>query len=216
MVNSSAQYSVCVCVCDYFFCSTVEVDFDKITTSTYLPGFPGVVPIAPRETTIRRTHEASKASPYSLAAQQLPLAPCHCITVHKSQGVTTDVVVVVMGHLHTVRGLSYVACSRCKTSEGLIFMPSSAQRRLVQQDLNCSPSEARKFAGIRAEYARLGGRPFHMGARMICALEDAHFDPLEQFENCLQFTDINTEPDMQNIFKAMDDALQKFRVKNGN
>ena len=48
----------------------------------------------------------------------------YAITVHKSQGLTLDKVVIDMDK-HFGRGMTYVALSRCKSKEGLFLTKSN-------------------------------------------------------------------------------------------
>ncbi|KAG2215280.1 hypothetical protein INT45_012702 [Circinella minor] len=57
-------------------------------------------------------------SPSGVVRIQFPLTPAQAITIHKSQGQTYDVVVIVLTEGLT-RFLIYVACSRARTAAGL-------------------------------------------------------------------------------------------------
>lgn len=59
----------------------------------------------------------------SVACQrvQLPLVVAHAITVHKSQGLTMSRAVVDISRGEHQSGLNYVAVSRVKTLQGLVF-----------------------------------------------------------------------------------------------
>ena len=76
---------------------------------------------------------------------QFPLALGWAITIHKSQGMTLDKVVVDMGHGAFAEGQTYVALSRCKTLAGL-----KLSRPLKESDIKVHES-------IKEFYHRLFG-----------------------------------------------------------
>ena len=57
----------------------------------------------------------------ALTCTQFPLMMAWGITIHKSQGLTLERVVVELGDKDFSRGLSFVAISRVKTLKGLAF-----------------------------------------------------------------------------------------------
>lgn len=61
---------------------------------------------------------------------QYPLKPAWAITIHKSQGLTFDKVIIDAGAAFT-HGQVYVALSRCKTLEGLILTTPVSPRVLI-------------------------------------------------------------------------------------
>src|SRR5947209_8752695 len=54
------------------------------------------------------------------------------ITIHKSQGLTLEKVVVDLGHTDFSSGLSFVAISQVKTLKGLAFRTHFDQTRLLK------------------------------------------------------------------------------------
>lgn len=82
------------------------------------------VPIIP----IRRTWFKSGAQCSRL---QLPLKLSWAVTIHKSQGLTTDKLVVDIGQKEFSTGLTYVACSRVRNINDLLFSPPFSFNRLA-------------------------------------------------------------------------------------
>lgn len=80
------------------------------------------VPIVPVEATWTSNEHACKRL-------QLSLILAFAITIHKSQGLTLDKVVVSLGERETNLGLSYVALSRVRTLEGLAFAETNCFTR---------------------------------------------------------------------------------------
>lgn len=82
------------------------------------PPFPGcdesVVPILP----VYRPYDYKGAS---CTRTQFPLRLSYAITVHKSQGLTLPKVVLNLNQKEHAAGLSYVAVSRVKTLDSLLF-----------------------------------------------------------------------------------------------
>ena len=81
------------------------------------PTFPdGTVPITP----IRRSWSSSGGHCSRL---QLPLKLAWAVTIHKSQGLTLDKVVIDVGKREFSTGLTFVACSRVRQLQDLLFTP---------------------------------------------------------------------------------------------
>jgi hypothetical protein len=82
------------------------------------PGFPDgvpIIPIAPMKTTWQ-THSKT----YSRT--QLPLRLAWAVTVHKSQGLTIPKMRLALGRREFSSGLTFVALSRVKELNNLIFI----------------------------------------------------------------------------------------------
>jgi ATP-dependent exoDNAse (exonuclease V) alpha subunit len=67
-----------------------------------------------------------------LSRAQMPLALAWAITIHKSQGLTLEHVVVDLGQTDFSSGLSFVAISRVKTLGGLAFRTRFDRDRLLK------------------------------------------------------------------------------------
>ena len=68
---------------------------------------PNIVPICP----IKRQWVSSKANCHRV---MIPLTPAYAISIHKSQGMSLDKVMINLGPREFASGLSYTAISRCK------------------------------------------------------------------------------------------------------
>jgi hypothetical protein len=124
----------------------VLVKFDQLNDRngkcTFSKGDDYVVPIYPTETTL----------PNKIIRTQLPLQLATCITIHKSQGQSTDNLVMVLGNMHWSRGLGYVAASRCKSSKGLFFLRTAEKDILGLTDFNNHPFH---YKAINTAYRNL-------------------------------------------------------------
>lgn len=99
----------------------VNVKFDSYSGPT-LPD--GTVPISPlRRTWFSTTRQCSRL--------QLPLKLSWAITIHKSQGMTLDKVVVDIGKKEFSTGLTFVACSRVRRLSDLLFVSPFTFQRLA-------------------------------------------------------------------------------------
>ena len=75
---------------------------------------------------IRRTWSTSGSNCSRL---QIPLKLAWAVTIHKSQGLTLDKIVIDIGRKEFSSGLTYVACSRVRCLKHLLFsMPFAYQR----------------------------------------------------------------------------------------
>ena len=100
----------------------VMVRFDSYSG----PTFPdGTVPITP----LRRCWSSSGGGQCSRL--QLPLKLAWDVTIHKSQGLTLDKVVVNVGKREFSTGLTFVACSRVRQLQDLLFTPPFTFQRLA-------------------------------------------------------------------------------------
>ena len=62
---------------------------------------------------------------------QLPLKLAWAVTIHKSQGLTLDKVVIDVGEKELSTGLTFVACSRVRHLEDLLFDPPFTFQRVA-------------------------------------------------------------------------------------
>ena len=68
----------------------------------------------------------------------IPLSPAYAVTIHKSQGMSLDKVIIDLGDDEFCNGLTYVALSRCKTisNVALINFPKFTRIRDLQKTSN--------------------------------------------------------------------------------
>ena len=99
----------------------VMVKFDQYTGPSV---HAGIVPITP----IRRTWSNSGVQSSRL---QLPLKLAWAVTIHKSQGLTLNKVVVDIGKKEFSCGLTFVACSRVRHITDILFTPLLTYQRLA-------------------------------------------------------------------------------------
>ena len=105
----------------------VMVHFDSYSGPTL---HDGTVPITP----LRRTWSSSGAQCSRL---QLPLKLAWAVTIHKSQGLTLDKVVIDIGKREFSTGLTFVACSRVRQLKDLLFTPPFTFQRLASLANSC-------------------------------------------------------------------------------
>ena len=99
----------------------VTVRFDSYRGPTLSDG---TVPITP----LRRTWSASGGSCSRL---QLPLKLAWAVTIHKSQGLTLNKVVIDVGKKEFSAGLTFVACSRVRRLKDILFDPPFPFQRVA-------------------------------------------------------------------------------------
>ena len=95
-----------------------------------------VVPIAP----IQRTWDSK--SGILCSRLQIPVHLAWAITVHKSQGLTLEKAVIDLGSKEFTAGLSFVAVSRVRSIEDLLFKPFNFER--LQRIKDCKRLGERK------------------------------------------------------------------------
>ena len=117
----------------------VTVKFDGYTGPT-LPD--GTVPIPP----VRRTWSSSGMQCSRL---QLPLRLAWAVTIHKAQGLTLDKVVIDIGKKEFSSGLTFVACSRVRRLDDILFNQTFTYERLT------SLSKSRRLQERLVEDTRL-------------------------------------------------------------
>jgi ATP-dependent exoDNAse (exonuclease V) alpha subunit len=82
-----------------------------------------IVPITPVTVTF-------DAGGTSASRTQIPLALAYAITIHKSQGMTLDRARIDIGDRDFSPGLTFVACSRVKRLDGILFTTSFSAERI--------------------------------------------------------------------------------------
>ena len=92
----------------------VIVKFDKYTGPSFFDDEDSCVPIVP-------IVETSSEDNIQKERMQIPLKLAWSITIHKSQGLTLDKVVVDLGKKESMNGLTYVALSRVKKLNDMII-----------------------------------------------------------------------------------------------
>ncbi|KAL2474964.1 ATP-dependent DNA helicase [Abeliophyllum distichum] len=100
----------------------IIVDFDNYRGTNFREGT-NLIPIPP----ITSNWKASNGT--SCQRTQIPVVLCWAITIHKSQGLTLDKVVVDIGDKESL-GLTFVALSRTRRLQDLIFNPMFSYERL--------------------------------------------------------------------------------------
>ena len=90
------------------------------------PRYEGCVPIAPFETSWSTTDDDRGHE----TRQQVPLALCWAITMHKSQGRAMDKAVVDLGKSESTAGLTFVCLSRAKRLVDLLILEPMPLERL--------------------------------------------------------------------------------------
>ena len=109
----------------------VMVHFDSYSGPTL---HDGTVPITP----LCRSWSSSGVQCSRL---QLPLKLAWAVTIHKSQGLTLDKVVIDVGKREFSTGLSFVACSRVRRLQDLLFSPPFPFQRLSSLANSCRLKE---------------------------------------------------------------------------
>ena len=89
------------------------VHFDSYSSPTYPDGTIHITPL-------RRCWSSSGGQCSRL---QLPLKLAWAVTIHKSQGLTLDKVVIDVGKREFSSGLTFVACSRVCQLQDILFTP---------------------------------------------------------------------------------------------
>ena len=96
----------------------VLVKFDSFTGPSALRDMPGVVALCPVTATW-----TTRGGQGSHRRTQLPLIPGFGFTIHKSQGMTLDKVIINLGPREFSHGLTYTAVSRVRSLNSLAFSP---------------------------------------------------------------------------------------------
>ena len=99
----------------------VMVRFDNYSGPTL---HDGTIPITP----LRRSWSSAG---HQCSCLQLPLKLAWAVTIHKAQGLTLDTVVINVGKKEFSTGLTFVACSRVRKLQDLLFNPPFTFQRLA-------------------------------------------------------------------------------------
>ena len=112
----------------------VMVRFDSYSGPTFSDG---TVPITP----LCRCWSSSGGQCSRL---QLPLKLAWAVTIHKSQGLTLEKVVIDVGKREFSTGLTFVACSRVRQLQDLLFSPPFPYQRLSSLSNSCRIKERKQ------------------------------------------------------------------------
>ena len=82
---------------------------------------PDLSPLYPGMVLIFRSHRDFYRGAVNYSRTQFPITVAYAITVHKAQGITVDRAVLNLTERDFTAGLSYVAVSRVKTLQGILF-----------------------------------------------------------------------------------------------
>lgn len=102
----------------------VLVEMDQYSGPPFLQDHPRIVPIAPYQGNFE--HKGA-----SCTRTQLPLVLSWAITIHKSQGMTLDKVVIDIGKKEMANGLTFVAVSRVRRIGDIAFSTTYNMQRLT-------------------------------------------------------------------------------------
>ena len=126
----------------------IVVAFPDYLGPPFLPDHPGTVPIFPR------TAEW-KVGTTQCTRRSFPLIPAYALTIHKSQGMTIDQLVVIdVGPLEFSSGLTYTVCTRTRTLSNVAFhpMPTFNRIRAIFKDsFKSKQLEVTRRMGLAAE-----------------------------------------------------------------
>ena len=105
----------------------IVVTFPEYTGPAFIPGEPGTVPIFPR------TVEWTSKNKERFTRRNFPLLPAYALTIHKSQGMTIDKLVIIdVGPVEFAPGMTYTAVTRVRNLSGLAFHPMPSFNRIVR------------------------------------------------------------------------------------
>jgi ATP-dependent DNA helicase PIF1 len=126
--------------------SCILIEFDEYNgPSAVTNSDRPIIPIVPISADI----DEGKGSGKTGTRSQFPLVLGWAMTIHKSQGLTLDKVVLGLGSLEISVGLSYVGCSRVQSWQNLVFDYSFPWSRMEKINNHAG------LVNIRAEINRL-------------------------------------------------------------
>lgn len=121
----------------------VEVRFDRRSV--------GLTRVYPFEFQERLWDASKKEEAVKHAVVQYPLVPAYGLTVHKSQGMTLDVVNVDGSRVNFVPGHVYVALSRARTFNGIRLRNAQGLSAFVDPAVAQYYARARRFEGAKRD-----------------------------------------------------------------
>ena len=146
--------------------------------------------------------------------EQIPLRPAWAVTVHKSQGLTFDRVIIDVGAAFSF-GQVYVALSRCRTLEGIV-LTTPVTRRCTFTNEEVTSFESRRGSAQEAK-AKLPAMANEYFVSSLCSAFD--LQQLRYLYNRVnriyQVNLSNLYPDQAAGFKSVGDGIPASENKSG-